>query len=101
MYDMNAWWYDNTMPEYLMTYQDNHLQDHIGALKEMGNIMMAVGLAYLIVGVFVWSETESYLPVQYDFDESDLVRRYRKTQRERPGSKRHWLGLGNTFFTCS
>ena len=95
MYDLNVWWYDNALPEYLVTLQDNHLKDHIGALKAIGNLLYATGVAYLIVGLYIWTVTESYTPVGYDFEKSDLVARYRKTQRERPGVKRHFLGLGN------
>ena len=46
------WFYDNAAPEYMVTCYEQHLHDHIGAVKEMFKIWPYVWGAYLVLGSY-------------------------------------------------
>jgi len=49
IFETNVWWYDDIMPEYVVSYQDQHCIDHINVFKVWGTI---VPVLLLSVGLF-------------------------------------------------
>lgn len=98
VYDLNIWWYDNSMPEYLVTLQDSHLHDHIGTLKAWGNLLPWLVASYLLGGAYFYIAQESRVQGRsIDFDQSHILKRVKKFQRERLGTKRHFLNLSKEY----
>eukprot|EP01015_Nassula_variabilis_P000954 TRINITY_DN1051_c0_g1_i7.p1 TRINITY_DN1051_c0_g1~~TRINITY_DN1051_c0_g1_i7.p1 ORF type:complete len:205 (-),score=62.50 TRINITY_DN1051_c0_g1_i7:60-674(-) len=47
VWDINLWWYDNVMPEYAFTYQDQHVHDQFKVFTIWGEYSVYI-LSYLL-----------------------------------------------------
>ena len=54
IWDTNAWWYDNVMPEYVVSYQDQHLHDHWNTIRVWGQLFPALFAAMFAAGSYLY-----------------------------------------------
>eukprot|EP01016_Furgasonia_blochmanni_P005826 TRINITY_DN1229_c0_g1_i21.p2 TRINITY_DN1229_c0_g1~~TRINITY_DN1229_c0_g1_i21.p2 ORF type:complete len:169 (-),score=53.27 TRINITY_DN1229_c0_g1_i21:188-694(-) len=91
------WWYDNTMPEYALGYPEMHLHDQFGAARDI-----AKKFAIIFGYVFGAAATMLLLTPAWmggpplDFDKSSLVQQVKRSEEQKLGSRRNFIGEERT-----
>lgn len=93
---MNVWWYDNVMPEYLVSYQDQHLHDHWHTFRAWGQLFPPLFAAMAAAGFYMYFVNSTRLGGFYleQEDEAPYISAIERTQRLRLATKKHFLGTG-------
>ncbi|KRX06275.1 hypothetical protein PPERSA_06246 [Pseudocohnilembus persalinus] len=97
IFDLNCWYYDHTQPEYMFTWNEQHLEDQYGAAQEIAKqstlliaLMAGLGIFYAIFG------NSRVSAVSYHFFNDQQHKFTLDLMNDRKGLKQNWLGLSLT-----
>lgn len=93
---MNVWWYDNVMPEYVVSYQDQHLQDQYQTVRAWGQLFPPLFAAMTAVGLFFYFVNSTRTGGFYLEQETEApyIRQIDRTVKQRLALKRSFLNFG-------
>jgi hypothetical protein len=83
------------MPEYLVSYQDQHVHDHWHAFHEWGNLFPPLFAAMFAAGLYMHFFYGTRLHgTSYDVAQQPYIHSVERNAKERLGTKRNFLDLG-------
>ncbi len=86
------------MPEYLVSYQDQHVHDHWNTFREWGRLFPTLFAAMFAAGLYMHFFYSTRLHgTSYDVARQPFITSYERTIRERLGAKRNFLDLGKSY----
>ena len=98
IFELNVWWYDDVQPEYLVSFQDQHVHDHWNAFKVWGDLFPPLLAAMFAAGLYMYFLNVTRLGGTYhDFENSAYTESIKRTERDRLGAKRNFLNLGKNL----
>ena len=85
------------MPEYLVTYQDQHLNDHWDTFKAWEKLLIPIMLLGAGVSTYFGFFFPSHHPAGVDdqFSESAAFKQHERIRKSRINNQRNFLGMGN------
>ncbi len=92
---MNLWWYDDVMPEFLVSYQDSHLKTAANTLNKWGHLWGTTFAAMTAAGFFFYFVYGTRQRTgMADYKVNSAYAFIERHDRERPVAKRHFLNFG-------
>jgi len=93
---MNVWWYDNVMPEYVVSYQDQHLHDQYQTVRAWGQLFPPLFAAMAAVGLYLYFVNSTRTGGFYLESETEApyIRQIDRTVKQRLGTKKSFLNFG-------
>lgn len=96
---MNVWFYDGTMPEYMVSYQDQHLHDHWNTIRVWGQLFPALFAAMFAAGLYQYTVNSTRLGGFYLENEEDapFIKQTKRTEEKRAAAKRNFLNMSEDY----